>query len=198
MSEFAELLDLSTIKAVLGVDEDIRRLPVLPGSWRECAKATATAGGCLKVVHGGGLDCVSRFVTGVQGYHIKEAGTLECEGMWFSPCSATRAFEAITDLYGWRHSPLFFDKPVVVVAAVDPSALNRTANDSYEKVLPLNKAGLLSAIQVFEPELKPDDAGDFYPFGARFNPDFTADFAYRIAGVSPLLSGKLSKWRINV
>ena len=117
--------------------------------------------------------------------------------MWFSPCSASIAFEGRTDSYGWRHSPLFFDKPVVLVAEVDPSVLNVTANDSYEKVLPLDRALSLRGVQVFEPELKPDDAGAFYPFGAKINSDSTADFAHRISGLSPALAAKLCKWRVS-
>lgn len=192
-AEFAELLDHSRIAPVVPV-ADPEVLEISAGNWQEHAFRPAAGNGC-KVVYGGGLECASDFVRGVRGYRIGEARVAACEGMWFTPCSNVE-MSLRADSYAYRHSPLYFDRPVVLVAEVYAAFFMPTAN-AYEKVLLVSAAPQLSNVQIFS-ALPPADFSDLYPAGKLNMTDFSTDYTFLIkSSLSPSLADKLRRWRVG-
>jgi hypothetical protein len=188
-------------------------LEISTGNWQEHAFRPAVGTGC-KVVYGGGLVCASDFVHGVRGYRIDQAGVAACEGMWFTLCSnelltALRSQPSVallrlmqntvlrSDDYAYRHSPLYFDRPVVLVAEVDPFFFMITAN-AYKKVLPISAANHLAEVQIFS-ALPPTDFSALYPAGILDMTDISVvDYTFLIeSSLSPSLADKLRKWRVG-
>ena len=181
--EFAELLDCSVLSPPVPHVFEAPLLPLQAGRLSD-ACAIPADDQLVKVIHGGGLRMVTDFVTSQRGYSIREQGTAPCEGMWVTPLPQNSSRLKRAEWYAQRHSPLFFDAPVVMVAEIDPKYFNNTFNSAYEKVIPFSHARHLREVAVYQVST----SLDCLPC------EVDVRSISRMSGLNPILAAKLSTW----